>query len=277
MSAVVPEARVSRGKAKAKASAKKKPMSLGKMAKKQQKKAHKKAQMKKLASKLGKNEDEPPLPPPNEAPPSGTWRVMDERAGPSVFGRSGEILGQSHEKFHVILDKDPHLGGRERKEWISKCFLVEIDQKVKPWKWQQMSLSRQWKQELLGELGLLSDDLDLLGTMDVVDELPLKMPAGGISLQHLHLGWALMRWQLDKSGHSHEAVATSMSFVSPGWTQPLYLAHEEPRIDVDEYAKVVKKLMSGQKLCFLPLGSHQHWVLLVVDRRSEPMSIRSPT
>ena len=34
--------------------------------------------------------------------------------------------------------------------------------------------------------------------------------------------------------------------------------------------------MSGQKLCFLPLGSHGHGVLLVVDRRSAPTTIRSP-
>ncbi|CAE7324759.1 unnamed protein product [Symbiodinium sp. CCMP2592] len=279
MSTVVPEARVSRGQAKAKPSAKKKPLSLGKMAKKQQKRS----QMMKAGSKIPKNEDPPvPLPPPSEAPPladgalrpSGTWRVIDERAGTSVFGRSGEILGESTENYHVLLGVCPHMGGKERKEWVSKRYVVEIGKDVKAYKWQQMSLSRHWKQEILGEMGLLSEDLDLLGSLDEVDELPLKMPAGGISLQHIHLGWALMRWQLEKSGHTHEEQAKTMSFVRPGWTQPLYLAHEEPRIDVDEYAKVVKKLMSEHKLCFLPLGSHGHWVLLVVDRRSAPMSIR---
>ena len=45
-------------------------------------------------------------------------------------------------------------------------------------------------------------------------------------------------------------------------------------MDVEAFVGVVRKLMEGPKLCFLPLGSHGHWTLLVVDRRHEPAVLR---
>ena len=66
-----------------------------------------------------------------------------------------------------------------------------------------MNLSRVWKQTLLLDLGLLTDDLDMLTAMETVEELPLKeLPPGGISLQHIQLGWALLTWQFQKDGHT---------------------------------------------------------------------------
>ena len=66
----------------------------------------------------------------------------------------------------------------------------------------------------------------------------------------------------------------ALAWVSAGWTNPLYLAHENPRVDVEAFVGVVRKLMEGPKLCFLALGSHGHWTLLVVDRRHEPVVLR---
>ena len=121
-----------------------------------------------------------------------------------------------------------------------------------------MSFYRTWKQEMLLDMGLLSHDLDQLDELEQVQVLPYPaIPAGGIELQHLHLGWRVMVWHMP------------MGFISPGWTQPLYLHHENAKVDVDAFVECIKKQMRAHTLNFLPLGSAGHWVLLVVDARHE--------
>ena len=113
-------------------------------------------------------------------------------------------------------------------------------------------------------MGLLTHDLDMLDSLDHVDELSYPaMPAGGIMLQHVQLGWQVLLWHMQ-----HKAMfCKNMSFISPGWTYPLYLHHQNAKVDVDGFIGCIQKLMSTGDLHFLPLGSHGHWVLLVIDSR----------
>ena len=80
-------------------------------------------------------------------------------------------------------------------------------------------------------------------------------------LQHVELGWHVLQWNMHQQFMDTKALAW-------GWTNPLY------RVDVEAFVGVVRKLMEGPKLGFLPLGSHGHWTLLVVDRRHEPAVLR---
>ena len=119
----------------------------------------------------------------------------------------------------MLLEKD-HFFPKQQKAWVSKSHcerLPEGEQKV--WKWAQMSFYRTWKQEMLLDMGLLSHDLDQLDELVQVQVLPYPaIPAGGIELQHLHLGWRVMVWHMLQSsfldGHSRCTCIMRM----PKWT-----------------------------------------------------------
>lgn len=166
----------------------------------------------------------------------------------------------------MLLEKD-HFFPKQQKAWVSKSHcerLPEGEQKV--WKWAQMSFYRTWKQEMLLDMALLSHDLDQLDELEQVQVLAYPaIPDGGIELQQLHLAWRVMVWHMLQSS----LPCKTMGFISPGWTQPLYLHHENAKVDVDAFVECIKKQMSAHTLNFLPLGSAGHWVLLVVDARHE--------
>ncbi|CAE7553254.1 unnamed protein product [Symbiodinium sp. CCMP2592] len=250
-----------KAKAQAKAEAKAKGMSLpkmGKMAKKQHKKQLKKNALSKAVDEL----PEPPLPPP-PGPPAmsadtgehdmtkGTWRIVNEDAGISLYGRHGSILGVGRQNCHMLLEKD-HFFPKQQKAWVSKSHCERLPEgEHKVWKWAQMSFYRAWKQEMLLDMGLLSQDLDQLDGLEQVHILPYPaIEAGGIELQQLHLGWRVLLWHMLQSS----MPCKSMGFISPGWTQPLYLHHDNAKVDVDAFIECIKKQMSAHTLNFLPLG-----------------------
>ncbi|CAE7273840.1 unnamed protein product [Symbiodinium sp. KB8] len=187
------------------------------------------------------------------------WVVLVELDAPAIPDY-GTIM-------HMLLDKDPAFP-KTGKAWVQKAHVERLHegQDKKVWKWAQMTFYRKWKQERFMELGLLSDDLDQLDGLDEVAILPYPaIPAGGIELQHLHFGWGVLVWSM----LVHTLPCKTLGFISPGWTQPLYLYHENAKVDVAAFIDCIKKQMTARKLNFLPLGSGGHWVLLVIDGTHE--------
>ena len=176
-------------------------------------------------------------------------------------------MNSGDERLHMLLEKD-HAFPKMGKAWVQKAHVERLHegQDKKVWKWAEVTFYRKWKQERLMELGLLSDDLDQLDGLDEVAILPYPdIPAGGIELQHLHFGWGILVWSM----FVHTLPCKTLGFISPGWTQPLYLHHENAKVDVAAFVDCIKKQMSAHKLNFLPLGSGGHWVLLVIDGTHE--------
>ena len=111
-----------------------------------------------------------------------------------------------------------------RKQWVNREHVEPMtSEELKlTWKWAQMTLYKAWKQERLLDMGLLSEDLDLLDSLDTLETLSFpKLPDGGITLQHVELGWHVLQWNM----HQQFMDTKALAWVSAGWTNPLYLAH----------------------------------------------------
>ena len=67
----------------------------------------------------------------------------------------------------------PHAAGKRHAKFAGEkavgqqraCGALTSEELKLTWKWAQMSFNRAWKQERLLDMGLLSDDLDLLDSM----------------------------------------------------------------------------------------------------------------
>ena len=97
--------------------------------------------------------------------------LRPEAAAQSVYGRMGTILSCNEHKLHILPEKDVR-NSQVRKQWVNREHVEPMtSEELKlTWKWAQMTFYRAWKQERLLDMGLLSEDLDLLDSLDIFPE-----------------------------------------------------------------------------------------------------------
>ena len=124
------------------------------------------------------------------------------------------------------------------------------------------------RQDMLHEVGLLTDDVDRIRHLDEMQVLPLEsVPTGGIELQYIHFGWHVLTWNLKKMGID---MSKKVAMISSAITRPLFLALQDSRVDIDVFRDLVTTQMRDARLYLLPLWHAGHWTLLVVDRLHGP-------
>ena len=114
------------------------------------------------------HEKMPPLPPPPDAPPDapaisaelpkGTFRIVSDEASDALYGRQGSVLSIGNEKYQLLLQKKK-AQQKEQLAWAPLAQVHEIDENVPVWAWQQFSLSRYLKSEILKDSGTVSQDV----------------------------------------------------------------------------------------------------------------------
>lgn len=146
---------------------------------KKRKKAHQLNQKRKAAAKALKDQKDadanadahekmPPLPPPPDAPPDapaisaelpkGTFRIVSDEASDVLYGRQGSVLSIGNEKYQLLLQKKK-AQQKEQLAWAPLSQVHEIDENLPVWAWQQFSLSRYLKSEILKDSGTVSQDV----------------------------------------------------------------------------------------------------------------------
>ena len=110
----------------------------------------------------------PPLPPPPDAPPDapaisaelpkGTFRIVSDEASDALYGRQGSVLSIGNEKYQLLLEKKKPQQ-KEQLAWVPLAQVHEINENLPVWAWQQLSLSRYLKSEILKDSGTISHDV----------------------------------------------------------------------------------------------------------------------
>ena len=110
----------------------------------------------------------PPLPPPPDAPPDapaisaelpkGTFRIVSDEASDALYGRQGSVLSIGNEKYQLLLEKKKPQQ-KEQLVWVPLAQVHEINENLPVWAWQQLSLSRYLKSEILKDSGTISHDV----------------------------------------------------------------------------------------------------------------------
>ena len=138
--------------------------------KNQQRKAAAKALKDKKAADANADAHEkmPPLPPPPDAPPDapaispelpkGTFRIVSDEASDQLYGRQGSVLSIGNAKYQLLLQKKK-AQHKEQLAWAPLAQVHEINENLPVWAWQQFSLSRYLKSEILKDSGTISHDV----------------------------------------------------------------------------------------------------------------------
>ena len=232
----------------------------------------------------------PPLPPPDEAPPaesaasaaesassaktvpSGTFRIVSEHAGMTLYGRQGSVLGMGDSQWQLLLEKDSR-NSIERMAWVQKDWLMSIseDMKKKAWSFPQVTLSRQIRQHILLQTGAVSEDLeDELWLSDEVEVIGKDPPGNGIDGMHILFGWQTLKYMV--TGKKFDEIP-GFTLLDPSLCCPLALPtdqqHHDPEL-LDKLKKLLVHKMSKDEGTFLaPLAAGGHWSLLAISKDSQ--------
>ena len=234
---------------------------------------------------LAATDPPPPLPPPDEAPPaesapsaatasaktvpSGTFRIVSEHAGMTLYGRQGSVLGMGDSQWQLLLEKDSR-NSIGRMAWVQKGWLERIpeDIKNKAWSFPQVTLSRQIRQHILLQTGAISEDLeDDMLISDEVEVLGKDPPGNGIDGMHILFGWQALKYMV--TGKKFDEIP-GLTLLDPSLCCPLALPadkqHHDPEL-LDKLKKLLVHKMSKDEGTFLaPLAAGGHWSLLVISK-----------
>ncbi|CAL1132549.1 unnamed protein product [Cladocopium goreaui] len=215
----------------------------------------------------------PPLPPPPDAPPSdtpaiseellkGTFRIVSDEASHALYGRQGSVMSIGNEKYQLLLQKKK-AQQKEQLTWAPLAQLHEIDENLPVWAWQQISLSRYLRSEILKDSGTISPDVTTFPAWDAVEILQEKiLPAGGLEAQSIICAYHFLCTTLNKK---QSGAYSGFHMISPILPASARLQMHEG-IDSEKTLKAFRHKMSNKNQVHLfPLNSAQHWALMVLD------------